>query len=107
LRPFESSKEVNEHVVRGQYSEGSLKGKPLPGYRQEDSVNPNSTTETYLAARVFVDNFRWAGVPFYLRTGKRLPVKTTEVVVEFKNVPNNVMFAGHHDLAPNLLVIRV
>ena len=107
LRPFESTMEVNEHVVRGQYSDGAIKGKPLPGYRQEDSVNPNSVTETYLAARVHVDNFRWAGVPFYLRTGKRLPVKTTEVVVEFKNVPNNVLFAGHHDLSPNLLVIRV
>jgi len=107
LRPFASTKEVTEHVVRGQYTEGSLKGKSLPGYRQEDSVNPNSLTETYVAARVFVDNFRWAGVPFYLRTGKRLPVKTTEVVIEFKNVPNNVMFAGQHDLSPNLLVIRV
>ena len=62
-----------------------IKDKTLTGYRQEDSVNPESTTETYFAARVSVDNFRWAGVPFYIRTGKRLPVKTTEVVIEFKN----------------------
>ena len=67
----------------------------------------NRSTETYFAARVFVDNFRWAGVPFYIRTGKRLPVKTTEIVIEFKNVPENVLFAQSHDLAPNLLVIRV
>ncbi|UVI31372.1 glucose-6-phosphate dehydrogenase [Paenibacillus spongiae] len=107
LRPYPTSDEVAKHVVRGQYTEGSLKGKPLPGYRQEDSVSPDSVTETYFAARVFVDNFRWAGVPFYLRTGKRLPVKTTEVVIEFKNVPDNVLFANRHDLSPNLLVIRV
>lgn len=107
LRPFPNSDEVAQHVVRGQYAEGSLKGKPLRGYRQEDSVSPESATETYFAARVFVDNFRWAGVPFYIRTGKRLPVKTTEVVIEFKNVPDNVLFARRHDLSPNLLVIRV
>jgi glucose-6-phosphate 1-dehydrogenase len=64
-------------------------------------------TETFFAARVFVDNFRWAGVPFYLRTGKRLPVKTTEVVVEFKNIPDNVYLARKHQLEPNLLVFRV
>ncbi|MFD0714428.1 glucose-6-phosphate dehydrogenase [Paenibacillus sp. GCM10027626] len=107
LRPYTTSDEVARHVVRGQYIEGSLKGQSLPGYRQEDSVNPASVTETYFAARVFVDNFRWAGVPFYIRTGKRLPVKTTEVVIEFKNVPDNVLFARRHDLSPNLLVIRV
>ncbi|SFS44901.1 glucose-6-phosphate dehydrogenase [Paenibacillus sp. BC26] len=107
LRPFASAGEVNQHVIRGQYDEGSAKDKPLSGYRQEDSVNPESTTETYFAARVFLDNFRWAGVPFYIRTGKRLPVKTTEVVIEFKNVPDNILFARRHDLAPNLLVIRV
>jgi len=107
LRQFQSSDEVRKSVVRGQYAEGSLKGKPLPGYRQEDSVNPESMTETYFAAKVFIDNFRWAGVPFYIRTGKRLPVKTTEVVIEFKNAPDNVLFRTKSDLAPNLLVIRV
>ncbi|XEC95605.1 glucose-6-phosphate dehydrogenase [Paenibacillus tarimensis] len=107
LRQFASSSDVREHVVRGQYSEGSHKGKALPGYRQEESVAPDSMTETYFAARVFVDNFRWAGVPFYIRTGKRLPVKTTEVVIEFKNMPNNLLFGQRHDLSPNLLVIRV
>jgi glucose-6-phosphate 1-dehydrogenase len=81
--------------------------KALTGYRQEDSVNPESVTETYFGARVYVDNFRWAGVPFYIRTGKRLPVKTTEVVVEFKNVPENVLFRSGEEVNPNLLVIRV
>lgn len=107
LRGYTSSDDVREHVIRGQYTEGQVGSKELPGYRQEDSVDPESVTETYFAAKVFVDNFRWAGVPFYIRTGKRMPVKTTEVVVEFKSMPNNVLFAQRHDLAPNLLVIRV
>lgn len=107
LRGFESYDEVRAHTVRGQYTAGTMKGQMLPGYREEDKVNPLSNTETYFAARVFVDNFRWAGVPFYIRTGKRLPVKTTEVVVEFKNVPNNVYLAKKHKLEPNLLVFRV
>ncbi|MGO4376433.1 glucose-6-phosphate dehydrogenase, partial [Paenibacillus sp. MCAF20] len=106
LREYASSDDVRANVVRGQYSAGSMKGKELPGYREEDSVGEESTTETYFAAKVFVDNFRWAGVPFYIRTGKRLPVKTTEVVIEFKSMPQNVLFAQRHDLAPNLLVIR-
>lgn len=99
--------EVREHVVRGQYASGNTKGKVLKGYREEDSVNPASTTDTFFAAKLFVDNFRWAGVPFFVRTGKRLPVKSTEVVIEFNNVPNNVLFARKQDLLPNLLVIRV
>lgn len=107
LRPYATNEDVRANVVRGQYSDGSLKGKELPAYRAEDSVNPESTTETFLAAKVAVDNFRWAGVPFYIRTGKRLPVKTTEVVIEFKSMPQNVLFAKRHDLSPNLLVIRV
>lgn len=107
LRPYESAQEVKEHVVRGQYTEGEAQGKKFPGYRQEDKVDPNSNTETYFAAKVFVDNFRWAGVPFYIRTGKRLPVKTTEVVVEFKQMPTNVYLGQKHTLEPNLLVIRV
>lgn len=64
LRPFTSDEEVSNNVVRGQYTEGEYRGKQLPGYRQEDKVDPESNTETYFAARVFVDNFRWAGVPF-------------------------------------------
>lgn len=107
LRPYASGEEVRTNVVRGQYTQGLYKGKTLPAYRQEDKVDPESETETYFAARVFVDNFRWAGVPFYIRTGKRLPVKTTEVVVEFKRMPTNVYLGQKHNLEPNLLVIRV
>ncbi|MEC0212458.1 glucose-6-phosphate dehydrogenase [Paenibacillus ehimensis] len=107
LRGFQTAAEVRANTVRGQYVAGNIKGEQVRGYRDEDKVNPESTTETYFAARVFVDNFRWAGVPFYIRTGKRLPVKTTEVVVEFKNVPNNVYLSRKHKLEPNLLVFRV
>jgi glucose-6-phosphate 1-dehydrogenase len=107
LRGYANAEEVRRNVVRGQYSAGSYKDKQVPGYRQEDKVNPESRTETYFAAKLFVDNFRWAGVPFYIRTGKRLPVKTTEVVVEFKNMPDNVYFTSKTSLQPNLLVIRV
>ncbi|WP_426451527.1 glucose-6-phosphate dehydrogenase [Paenibacillus sp. S-38] len=107
LRGFQTGAEVRANTVRGQYAGGTMKGQQVRAYRDEDSVNPESTTETYFAARVFVDNFRWAGVPFYIRTGKRLPVKTTEVVVEFKNVPDNVYLSRKHKLEPNLLVFRV
>jgi len=99
--------DVRDNVVRGQYAAGTSRGKALKGYLEEDSVDPASVTETFFAARLFVENFRWAGVPFYVRTGKRLPVKSTEIVVEFKNVPGNVLFARKQQLQPNLLVIRV
>ncbi|AHD06836.1 glucose-6-phosphate dehydrogenase [Paenibacillus larvae] len=107
LRLYQSSEEVRKHVVRGQYVSGQNGDKTLNGYREEEKVDPNSMTETYFAAKVFVDNFRWAGVPFYIRTGKRLPVKTTEVVVEFKNIPDHVYLSNKHNLQPNLLVFRV
>lgn len=107
LRNFTSEEEVGQHVVRGQYSDGEIKGKKRVAYRNEESVNPESTTETYFAAKLYVDNFRWAGVPFYVRTGKNLPVKSTEVVVEFKKIPDNVYLAKNADLAPNLLVFRI
>ncbi|WP_371755252.1 glucose-6-phosphate dehydrogenase [Ferviditalea candida] len=107
IRKFSSPDEVARMVVRGQYAEGTFKGEKVRAYRQEDKVDPQSETATYFAAKVYVDNFRWSGVPFYVRTGKRLPAKTTEVVVEFKNVPDNVYLAKKHNLEPNLLVFRV
>ncbi|MFD2672232.1 glucose-6-phosphate dehydrogenase [Marinicrinis sediminis] len=107
IRPYKTDEEVREHVIRGQYAEGQVKDKTLNAYRSENSVNPASSTETFFAAKLFVDNFRWAGVPFYVRTGKRMPTKSTEVVVEFKNMPDNVYFAKKTNLQPNLLVFRV
>lgn len=106
LRVYDDARDVRRNIVRGQYTEGLVKDKTVPAYRSEVN-NPDSLTETFFAGKVFVDNFRWAGVPFYVRTGKRLPVKTTEVVVEFKNMPDNIYFAQKNKLEPNLLVFRV
>ena len=78
---------VLERTVRGQYGAGIVGGQPVPAYRQEPDVSPTSTTETYAAVKLFVDNWRWAGVPFYLRTGKRLAKRNTEVVIQFQPPP--------------------
>ncbi|CAM3758481.1 glucose-6-phosphate dehydrogenase [Marinicrinis lubricantis] len=107
IRPFADDQDLRNHVIRGQYKAGSHGGKDMPAYRDEPNVNPESVTETFFAAKLHVDNFRWAGVPFYVRTGKRMPAKSTEVVVEFKNVPDHVYLAKNNNLRPNLLVIRV
>ncbi|MBP1932885.1 glucose-6-phosphate dehydrogenase [Ammoniphilus resinae] len=99
--------EVAAHVVRGQYVAGSIKGEQVVGYREEPSVSPASMTETFVSAKLFIDNFRWAGVPFYIRTGKRMPVKATEILVQFKSLPNILYFNKHGNLEPNLLSIRI
>jgi glucose-6-phosphate 1-dehydrogenase len=97
-----------EESVRGQYTTGVVGGREVPGYRDERNVAPDSTVETFVAVRAFIDNWRWAGVPFYLQTGKRLPRKTTEVTVFFKEVPA-YLFAGEglSPPVPNLLSIRI
>ncbi|AEJ44734.1 glucose-6-phosphate dehydrogenase [Alicyclobacillus acidocaldarius] len=99
--------EVGQYVVRGQYAAGEIDGKPVPGYREEPGVAPDSKTETFVAAKLFIDNFRWAGVPFYIRTGKRMPKKSTEIVIQFRNMPEHLYFNQDGKLGPNLLVIRI
>src|SRR5262245_38257549 len=79
--------EVLTRAVRGQYGEGDMEGKRVPAYRSEFQVAPNSTTESYVALKLMIDNWRWAGVPFYVRTGKRLPKRVTEVAIQFKSAP--------------------
>jgi glucose-6-phosphate 1-dehydrogenase len=107
LRPLEGE-ELICSVVRGQYGRGETDGQPAPGYREEPGVNPESSTETFVALRTYIDNWRWAGVPFYLAAGKRLPVQLTELAVEFKEVPN-VLFRAVQEISlkTNLLKIRV
>ena len=95
-----------EFAVRGQYTRGWVWGEEVPGYREEGNVAPDSTTETYVALKLFVDNWRWAGVPFYVRTGKRLPKRVTEIAIQFKPTPH-APFAGAENLEPNVLVVRV
>lgn len=97
-----------ETAVRGQYGPGALEGVGVPGYRQEEGVNPESNTETFVALKLFVDSWRWADVPFYLRSGKRLPHKVTEILIQFKRVPHLFFHLTPEDqMEPNLLVIRI
>ncbi len=100
-------KAVKDHVVRGQYAQGLMDGKAVPGYLQESKQNPGeSDTETYIAIKAHVDNWRWSGVPFYLRTGKRLQNKVTEIIIQYKALPHNI-FGDGESPQPNRLIIRL
>jgi len=107
IRPL-SPDEARQHVVRGQYFSGLLNGQVRPGYRQEPRVDPNSNVETYAALKLFIDNWRWSGVPFFLRTGKRLPQSASEVRIQFRRTPQ-VLFAAQcgDRLDSNSLTIRL
>jgi glucose-6-phosphate 1-dehydrogenase len=94
-------------AVRGQYSAGWMKGKKVPGYREESGVNPDSTTPTYVAMKFLVDNWRWQGVPFYLRTGKRLPKKVSEISIQFREVPYLIFQSAAQQANPNVLTMRI
>jgi glucose-6-phosphate 1-dehydrogenase len=93
-------------VVRGQYGRGFIEGEQVAGYREEDGVDPNSETETFVAARLQVDNWRWADTPFFVRVGKRLPRRETTIAIQFKRVPHT-LFEDASELRPNLLVVHV
>ena len=98
--------------MRGQYGPGVVEGKKVVGYRDEERVNPESGTETYAAVRLEIENWRWAGVPFYLRAGKRLKKRATEISIQFKQPPLLIFnrMAGQravHEIQPNLLTIRI
>ena len=98
---------IKDKVVRGQYSDGFLEGAPVPGYLNEEGANTNSSTETFVAIKAEIDNWRWKGVPFYLRTGKRMPKKHSEIVVHFKQQPHNIFKDSYSDLPANKLTIRL
>jgi glucose-6-phosphate 1-dehydrogenase len=98
---------VNEFAVRGQYGAGYVLGEKVPGYREEPGVNPESSTETFAALKLYFDNWRWAGVPFYIRSGKRLPKRVTEIAIQFKEVPHRLFTETDEPLEPNVLVIRI
>jgi len=107
LRPLPAT-QIRDHVVLGQYAEGTIEGKPVPGYREEPGVKEDSLIPTFAAAKLFIDNWRWQGVPFYLRSGKRMARKITEIVIQFKDVPN-LMFRNvlSEKIQPNSLVLRI
>jgi glucose-6-phosphate 1-dehydrogenase len=94
-------------AIRGQYSAGWMKGKPVPGYHEEPGVAPNSTTPTFVAMKFMIDNWRWQGVPFYLRTGKRLPKKVSEIAIQFREVPLLIFQSAAQQTTPNVLTMRV
>jgi len=106
LRPI-TRDNAAEKSVRGQYAGGFLEGGRVPGYLEEEGGNPRSSTETFVALRVDIDNWRWADVPFYLRTGKRMTTKRSEVVIHFKQQPHNIFKESYRTLPANRLIIRL
>jgi glucose-6-phosphate 1-dehydrogenase len=106
IRPM-SKDEVAKFTIRGQYGPGEINAKPVPGYRQEPGVNPNSLAETYVAVEFRVDNWRWAGVPFYVRAGKRLNRQLTEVAVHFKRTPQALFSRNPKDVHHNVIALRI
>lgn len=106
LRPITKCN-VEQVTVRGQYTKGFFRADEVPGYLDEKGANKESKTETFVALRVDIDNWRWAGVPFYLRTGKRMNHKRTEIVVYFKKLPHNIFKNSFNDLPPNKLIIHL
>jgi glucose-6-phosphate 1-dehydrogenase len=94
-------------AIRGQYTEGWMAGKQVPGYRQEEGASPTSTTGTFAAIKLYIDNWRWKGVPFYLRTGKRLPKKVSEIAIQFREVPFLMFQSASKQANPNVLAMRI
>ncbi len=107
IRPF-SDEDIEKYVVRGQYGAGLVAGAPAHAYRDEANVSADSRIETFVALKCWIDNWRWAGVPFYLRTGKRLPKRASEIAIYFKSVPRILYNSNPRaHLAPNMLTIRI
>jgi glucose-6-phosphate 1-dehydrogenase len=106
LRHF-AENDIANFVVRGQYAAGAIGGKPVPAYREEKNVNPKSQTETFVALRLLIDNWRWADVPIYVRVGKRLPKSGTEISVHFKKAPSVLFNKESQAFDQNVLVIRI
>ena len=106
IRPL-SEAEFDYVAIRGQYGAGFINGEKVIGYREEANVNPESKVETYAALKFYIDNWRWAGVPFYLRGGKRLPKRGTEIAIIFKDAPGVLFQQGERKNAPNVLAIRI
>src|ERR1700676_5401995 len=106
--PALAPEQVANNTVRAQYTAGVVDGESVPGYKEEKGVAPNSTTETFVALKLFIENWRWADVPFYIRTGKRLPVRSTEMTIQFKRVPHQLYKPTEtKGLVPNRLTIRI
>ncbi|MGQ9870061.1 glucose-6-phosphate dehydrogenase [Leptodesmis sp.] len=99
--------DISLSAVRGQYTNGWMKGEPVPAYRAEEGASPQSTTPTYAALKLYIDNWRWKGVPFYMRTGKRMPKKVSEIAIQFKEVPFLMFQSATRQANPNVLAMRI
>ena len=106
LQPIKEE-DVAKQVIRGQYTGSLIRGECVTGYRQEKDVDPNSRTETFVAIKFYINNWRWGGVPFYIRTGKRLPTRVTEIVIHFKPTPHHLFRRESGKLNANQLIIRI
>ncbi len=106
LRQFKEE-DVDKYVIRGQYISSKIKGENIAGYREEKGVDPKSRTETFVAVKFYIDNWRWGGVPFYIRAGKRLPTRVTEIVIHFKPTPHYLFSIEEQDNSSNQLIIRI
>lgn len=106
LRIFKED-EIKTHVIRGQYDKNNINGKELKGYRSEDKVSRTSNTETFVATKMFINNYRWYNVPFYIRAGKRMDEKVTKVIIEFKKLPSIDSYEGFEVSKPNTLTISI
>ena len=98
---------MRNNSIRGQYLTSTIKNSRINGYREEEGVDPHSSTETYAALKFYIDNWRWGGVPFYIRTGKRLPTRVTEIVIHFKPTPHFLFSKISATTSDNQLVIRI
>jgi len=106
LRPIQTE-DVQQVAIRGQYTGAHVRGESIKGYREEEHVDPSSITETFAALKFYIDNWRWGGVPFYIRTGKRLPTRVTEAVVHFKQTPHTLFSQNSESGGCNQLIIRI
>ncbi|MEG6584724.1 glucose-6-phosphate dehydrogenase [Dendrosporobacter sp. 1207_IL3150] len=106
IEPF-SSNSIDHNIVFGQYGSGLVEGKAVSGYKEEEKISASSTTETFVAMKLFVQNFRWAGTPFYIRTGKRLGSNEGKIVIQFKAAPPLLYFKDKFDHHANVLVIKI
>ena len=113
VKVFQSLREIKREditnqVIRGQYIESTIGKETIRGYREENNVNPNSKTETYVALKFYIDNWRWGGVPFLIRTGKRLPTRVTEIVIHFNKTPHHIFKSDrYNNSSDNQLIIRI
>jgi len=106
VRPLKKA-DINKKIIKGQYIEGTINGEKVKGYRDENNVDPNSQRETYVAAKMFIDNWRWSGVPFYLRSGKRLKTKNSQITIHFKEVPYSIFSKNKLKPNKNILTLNI